>query len=61
MHSVTVVSLGPGSREHLTLGVLDTLKTAKRLVLRTALTDAGKYLTEQGIAFTSLDSLHETA
>jgi len=61
MYAVTVVSLGPGSREHLTLGVLETIRKARKLILRTAETDAGKYIAEQGIAFEALDGLHEEA
>ena len=59
MKKITVVSLGPGSREHLTLGTLDRMKNADRLILRTGLCDAAEYLREQGIAFDTLDALHE--
>ena len=31
MNAITVVSLGPGSREYLTLGALDALKKAKKI------------------------------
>lgn len=59
MQKIIVVSLGPGPRQQLTLGALERIKKAKRLVLRTGLVDAARYLTEQGIAYETLDSLHE--
>ncbi|MBR6786558.1 MAG: MazG family protein [Clostridia bacterium] len=59
MHKITVVSLGPGARAHITLGVLETLEKAKRLILRTGEVDAAKYLREKGLSFETLDELHE--
>ncbi|MBR5230769.1 MAG: MazG family protein [Clostridia bacterium] len=59
MHKITVVSLGPGSRAHITLGAMETLEKAKRLILRTGEVDAARFLQEKGIAFETLDALHE--
>lgn len=59
MHQINVVSLGAGPREQLTLGALQTLEKAKRVVLRTGETDAAACLRERGIAFETLDDLHE--
>ena len=59
MQKITVVSLGPGPREHLTLGALERLKRAKRLILRTGEVDCAAFLREQSIKFETLDSLHE--
>ena len=59
MSKITVVSLGPGPREYLTLGALSHLEGAKKLVLRTGLCDAAEYLAEKGIAFDTLDAIHE--
>ena len=57
---ITVVSLGPGPRAYLTLGVLDALKKAEQVILRTSLRcDAADYLREIGIQFETLDFLHE--
>ena len=57
---ITVVSLGPGPRAYLTLGVLDALKKAEQVILRTSLRcDAADYLREIGIHFETLDFLHE--
>ncbi len=60
MKPITVVSLGPGSREYLTLGALDAIKKADRVILRTGLRcDAADYLRENGVVFETLDFLHE--
>lgn len=59
MKKITVVSLGPGGREYLTLGALDAMRGAETLILRTARLDAARYLEEQGIPFTSLDALYD--
>ena len=59
MHKITVVSLGPGARAHITLGALETLEKAKKLILRTGEVDAAKYLREKGLKFETLDDLHE--
>ena len=57
---ITVVSLGPGPREYLTLGALEALKKAETVILRTSIRcDAADYLRESGVAFESLDFLHE--
>lgn len=56
--NVTVVTLGPGSREHLTLGAMERIRAAKCLVLRTGKSDAAEYLTEQGIPYTTLDAMY---
>lgn len=59
MNRITVVSLGPGPREYLTLGSISALEKAEKLVLRTKQCDAAEYLCEKGISFESLDHLHE--
>lgn len=59
MKKITVCSLGPGSRNYLTLGALDAMKKAPVLILRTEKCDAADYLREIGLAFQSLDFLHE--
>lgn len=60
MSKITVISLGPGPREHLTLGALSALEKAEKVVLRTEKCDAAAYLREKGISFDTLDHLHET-
>ena len=59
MHKITVVSLGPGARAHITLGAMETLEKAKKLILRTGEVDAAKYLREKDLSFETLDRLHE--
>ena len=59
MHTITVVALGPGHRDLITLGALKQMKKAGCLVLRTARHGAAALLEEEGIAFSSLDHLHE--
>ena len=60
MNEITVVSLGPGPRAYLTLGAVDTLKQAKKIILRTRIAcDAADYLREIGLSFDTLDALHE--
>ena len=61
MNTITVVSLGPGPRAQLTLGALEALRSARCLVLRTGEVDAARYLAGQGIAFETLDGLHESS
>ena len=48
MSKITVVSLGPGSRDHLTLGALNALEKAEKVVLRTEKCDAAAYIREKG-------------
>lgn len=58
--AITVVSLGPGPREYLTLGAVETLKKAEKVILRTSLRcGAADYLREIGVQFDTLDFLHE--
>ena len=59
MNKITVVSLGPGPRECLTLGGLSAMEQAEKLVLRTNQCDAAAYLLEKGVSFETLDDLHE--
>lgn len=61
MHPITVVALGPGSPDLLTLGALSHLKKAKQVLLRTSRHGVVKLLEAQGIAFHSLDALYEQA
>ena len=61
MHKITIVALGPGPREYLTLGALEALQKAQTIVLRTQQHDAANWLKEQDIPFESLDRLHDEA
>ncbi len=61
MHTITVVGLGPGSPDLLTLGALRQLRKAKKVVLRTAIHGAAQFLADEGVQWESLDALHETS
>lgn len=58
MHRITVVTLGPGSAKHLTLGGIEAFKQARRIVLRTQRHGAADYLRGLGLSFTTFDDLH---
>lgn len=55
---ITVVSLGPGDPQLLTLQTLDALRRSRHLVLRTALHRTADWLREEGIAFADFDALY---
>ena len=59
-HTITVVGLGPGSPEYLTLGAAKALQEGSQVVLRTEHHGIAAYLEEQGIAYTTLDLFYET-
>lgn len=61
MNGITVVGLGNGGMQLVTLQTAEQLRSAPTLILRTAAHDAAAWLTRQNIVFTALDSLHETA
>ncbi len=61
MNAITIVSLGTGSRDDLTLGALRSMKAAEKLILRTGEADCAQYLREEGILFETLDSLYDQA
>ena len=61
MTDLSVVAQGPGPAELLTLGELEAMRAAPALVLRTGVHPVADYLRKQGIAFTTLDDLHESS
>ncbi|MBE5768045.1 MAG: nucleoside triphosphate pyrophosphohydrolase [Clostridiales bacterium] len=56
---ITVVSLGPGSEELLTLQSIKALENAENLILRTARHPVAEYLMAQGHAFADFDALYD--
>jgi tetrapyrrole methylase family protein/MazG family protein len=58
---ITLVGLGPGRRESLTLGAYEALKRARTLFLRTARHPVVEELRGEGLSFTALDTLYEQA
>ncbi len=57
-HKITVVGLGPGDIDELTLGALKALKQGSQVLLRTEQHSVARYLKEQGIGFHPLDALY---
>ena len=57
--SLTLVGLGPGHPDALTLGSLRAMEEAQVLILRTARHGAADFLTARGVRFEALDALHE--
>lgn len=58
-HIITIVPLGPDDAQMLTLGALETLRRAQRLVLRTQRHGVAELLKREGIAFETFDPLYE--
>src|SRR5436309_2949203 len=58
---ITLVGLGPGRRDSLTLGAYEALKAARTLILRTARHPVVEELEAEGLVFTALDSIYERA
>ncbi len=54
---ITIVGLGPGNEEYLTLGALKALQQGSRVLLSTERHGAVPYLQQMGVRYTSLDEL----
>lgn len=59
-NTLTVVGLGPGSKEYLTVGAMEKIKESKRVILRTEKHPVVAYLREQGIAYESFDHIYDS-
>ena len=59
MGKITVVGLGPGRWEHLTLEALETLKAAQRVFLRTEKHPMVEELRVRGITYSSFDRFYD--
>lgn len=59
MEKITVVPLGPGSFEYLTLGALHALENAPTVILRTGRHGSCAELDKRNIKYTTLDALYE--
>lgn len=57
---IKVVGLGPGSKEAITLGTLEVLKSAEKVYLRTYKHPNVSYLKELGINFVTYDEKYDT-
>lgn len=58
-HTITVAALAPDSGDMLACGVYDALRSAPRLLLRTAVHGVADRLKSEGIVFETLDALYE--
>lgn len=56
---LTIVGLGSGDKDDLTLGAWHTLQEAERLFLRTAHHPVVAWLQQQGVSFTTFDDVYE--
>ncbi|HAR84616.1 nucleotide pyrophosphohydrolase [Clostridium sulfidigenes] len=56
---ITVVGLGPGSKDALTIGVLEILKSNKNIYFRTEKHPNVKYLESMGVKFNTYDNFYE--
>lgn len=54
-----IIGLGPGGREHLTIGAMEIMKNSANLFFRTAKHPVVDYIMEQGIKFKSFDYLYD--
>lgn len=60
MGTITIVGLGPGSPDDLTLGAARELERAQHLYLRTEKHPTISYLKEKGIKYTSFDGYYDS-
>jgi len=58
--SITIVGLGSGDENQLTLGVWRTLQAAKHLFLRTENHPVTRFLREEGVRYESFDHIYES-
>ncbi|HZK33906.1 MAG TPA: nucleoside triphosphate pyrophosphohydrolase [Bacillota bacterium] len=58
---ITIVGLGPGPEDEITLGAIRALENADKIILRTRHHGITGWLTERGKSFTSLDDLYDKA
>ena len=56
---ITVIALGPGDPQLMTLQTADTLRSSAHLVLRTSRHPVAAWLAQQSIAFETLDELYD--
>ena len=61
MNTVTIVSVSTGDASLLTMGALEALQTAGRIILRTGRHPVAAWLSEQKLAYETLDELYESA
>lgn len=58
---ITVIGMGLGTEDTLTLGALKALRTAREVILQTGNVPVADFLAREGIAFDTLDAFYERA
>ena len=58
---ITVIGLGLGSEDTLTLGALKALREAEEIILQTGNVPVADYLKKEGCDFETLDELYDAA
>ncbi|MBC2580884.1 nucleoside triphosphate pyrophosphohydrolase [Clostridium sp. DJ247] len=58
---IKIIGLGPGSKEALTIGALETLKGSNKIYLRTEKHPTVQYLRDSGIRFETYDQKYENS
>ncbi|NMA03930.1 MAG: nucleotide pyrophosphohydrolase [Clostridiales bacterium] len=59
MNKITIIGLGPGGKEHLTLAAYEKLKKHNNIYLRTGRHPIIPYLKDEGITFKTFDYIYE--
>lgn len=57
---ITVIGLGPGSKDELTLRAMEEMEKADQLYLRTRIHPTVKYIEEKGISYKSFDDVYDS-
>lgn len=56
---INIIGLGPGSKESITLGTIDSLKTVDKVFLRTEKHPTVEYINKLGITYETFDGEYE--
>ncbi len=57
---INIIGLGPGSKESITLGTIDSLKNVDKVFLRTEKHPTVEYINQLGITYETFDEKYET-
>ena len=60
MGKITIVGLGPGGKEHITLGIYQSMKNHKKIYFRTEKHPVVQFLKDEGINFKTFDYAYDT-
>ncbi|QZY54735.1 nucleoside triphosphate pyrophosphohydrolase [Crassaminicella profunda] len=59
MEKLTIIGLGPGSKDYLTIGAMEKMKSSHHIYLRTEKHPVVEYLKMQGITYETFDHVYE--